>query len=449
MNVLSRRQLLKYMGVTAAAGALAACTTVPPATQSAASSGAAAESAAPGAAAKTVSYWGHAYDGRVKVVDTVLADWTEEFPEIQIDHQTLPDLWEKIAASFAAGTQPDLFTIDNGVLPRYASSNLLAPIDPSAWGKGSEAEIVELFEPATVDYLTYDGHLWGPPMEVSVHSPAFRLDHFAEYGIDPNSPPDTWEDWAEVGKQGVKRDDNGVLQRQWMEWYGPSHYSVLMGPILAGLGGWWHNAEGTEGTLNTPEGLQTLQFVYDTVHTWGLNDPGFASPDDAGHFVAGRETYAWHNFPGARWVSTTFDNMEYGTDWKLQPMFKWAQGDRKNIGYAYGFFVTQASQNQPEAWKFVEYATRYPERTSQWIEMAGLVQTYKDWTSLEVVQDLPFVDHFNQEFEWSVPNVLHPKVNEVFNEVNRAIGRIVSTPPESPEVVAADYDAAVTAILNS
>jgi ABC-type glycerol-3-phosphate transport system substrate-binding protein len=403
---------------------------------------------APTLAPAKLSYWGHAYDGRVKAAEQGIAIYRSKNPGASIDHQTLPDLWDKIQTAFASGTQPDVFSIDNGVLPRYAGSDLLVPIDPAPWGKTTEGEVFDLFETGSIDYLKYDNHLWGPPMEVSVHSPAYRLDHFAEYQLDPDNPPDTWQDWAELGQKfGSKFDDKGARTRQWFEWYNPGYFLVFLGPMLAELGGWWFGEPGAPA-LNTDAGKQVLQFFYDCQNTWKITDAGFASPDTNGHFVAGRETYAWHNFPGSRWVSSTFEGMEYGKGWKLQPMFKWKGVEaRKNIGYAYGFFVTKASKQQPQAWQFIQQITEYPVQTEAWIDIAGLVQPYKGWTELPKVKPLPFVEIFNKEFEWSIPNILHPKVNEIGNLVSETFGRLQAQPPDSVQQVAEDYDKKLAEIL--
>lgn len=469
---ISRRDFLRGATLSAGAAALAACapaaTTQPPPLPTSApvevtrivagtpqvitatpAPTVPAPTKAPTLAPANLSYWGHAYDGRVKAAEQGIAIYRSKNPGAKIDHQTLADLWDKIQTSFASGTQPDVFSIDNGVLPRYAGSDLLVPIDPAPWGKTTEAEVFNLFEAGSIDYLKYKDHLWGPPMEVSVHAPAYRLDHFKEYNLDANNPPDTWQDWAEVGKKyGSKFDARGARTRQWFEWYGGSGYwLVFLGPLLAELGGWWYSDPG-KPALNTDAGKTMLQFFYDCQNTWKITDAGFASPDTQGHFVSGRETYAWHNFPGSRWVSSTFKGMEYGTGWKLQPMFKWKGIEaRKNIGYAYGFFVTKASKQQKQAWQFIQQLTEYPVQTEAWIDIAGLVQPYKGWTDLPKVKDLPFVPFFNKEFTWSIPNILHPKVNEISNLVGETFGRLQAQPPDPVAKVAEDYDKKLAQIL--
>ena len=248
---ISRRDFLKSATLAASAAALAACapaaTPTPAPTQPpievtrivAGTPQTVVITATPGpTVAPTVaptalppahlSYWGHAYDGRVKAAEQGIAIYRSKNPGATIDHQTLADLWDKIQTAFAAGTQPDVFSIDNGVLPRYAGSDLLVPIDPAPWGKTNETDVFNLFEAGSIDYLKYKDHLWGPPMEVSVHAPAYRLDHFKEYNLDPAAPPDTWQDWADLGKKyGSKFDAKGARTRQWFEWYGGSGYWLV------------------------------------------------------------------------------------------------------------------------------------------------------------------------------------------------------------------------------
>jgi multiple sugar transport system substrate-binding protein len=397
-----------------------------------------------------LSYWGHGYAGREAVVNAVVDDFVKENPgaEISLDSIPFADFETKLATAFAAGTQPDILSIGDWVIPAYVTRNLLVPLDPTAWGKTTEQEVIDLFEPGTMEGLRYQGKLWGYPMEVSVHTPAYKIDHFQELGVDPDAPPDTYEAWVELGLKGLRFDDQGHMTRQWFEWYlgNPSYYFQIWGPVFLGLGGSF-NYEEPESKLSSEAGIKALQFFSDTIHKWKLTDPGFESPDPRGNFVAGRETYAWHNLPGSRWISTTFEKMTYGVDWKLQPMFKWEQGKRRNVFYSWGFVVTAKAADKQNAWKFIEYMTRYPDRTIQWADIAGLIQPRKGWTTLDKIKDIPFVDHFNKEFAHSVTMPLTPKYNEIAAELVKQMGRLIAAPPEPVEVVAADFDKAVAEIL--
>lgn len=441
MSTLSRRSFLKAAATSVAGLAMAACGAIPTSMPT----------PRPVPAAKEpvkLTYWGHAFEGRVKVLDAIIADWLKENPGAEVDHQTIANLTDKLAIAFAADTQPDMFNVTNLAVFQYAEQEVIIPIDPTAWGQQTETDIVDLYEPGTLEYNTYKGHLYGPPMEVSVFCPVFRVDHFKEYGLDPDTPPDTYQDWVAVGKAGVKRDAQGKLVRQWFEWpQGPGYAPVMFGPILLSMGSDWLNTEGTQARLNTPEGIEMLQFVHDVVHTWRLFDPAWTSPDPQGHFVQGRETYGWQNLPGARFMENNYPEMKYGDVWRPQPIFKWASGQRKNVGYTHCFCVTKGSKFPKESWQFIEYATRFPQRTEQWMDVAGLAQTRKGWNTLPKIREIPFVDTYFKEFEWSVPLPRHPKFLEIRTEIQRAIERIYATPPDSPKVVAAEFDKKVNEIL--
>jgi|YNPNPStandDraft_1061719.scaffolds.fasta_scaffold15589_4 ABC-type glycerol-3-phosphate transport system substrate-binding protein len=442
---ISRREMLKLMGVGAAGAALAAC-----AVPAAPAGGGAAPAAAP--AGIKLSYWGHGYVGRETVVDAVVKDFIAENPgaEITLDSIPFADFETKLATAFAANTQPDILSVGDWTIPAYVEKNLLVPLDPAAWGKTSEQEIIDLFEPNTMEGLRYKGRLYGYPMEVSVHTPAFKIDHFVELGIDPQAPPDTYESWVEWGLKAIRFDDQGHMTRQWFEWYygNPSYLFQIWGPTFLGLGGSF-DLEKPESKLESDAGIKALQFFADTIHKWKITDPGFESPDQRGNFVAGRETYAWHNLPGSRWISTNFEKMVYGVDWGLQPMFKWADGERRNVYYSWGFVVTAKAADKANAWKFIEFMTRAPERTIQWADVAGLIQPRKGWTTFDKIKDIPFVEHFNKEFAHSVTMPLTPKYNEIAKELEKQMGRLIAAPPDPVEAVAADFDKAVADILAS
>lgn len=444
---ISRREMLKALGVGITGTALAACM-APAQLQS--TQGATSQAAIPSLESAKLSYWGHAYVGREQVAQAVATDYQDENPgaEIQLDSIPLVDFETKIATAFAGGTQPDILSIGDWIIPAYASKNLLAPLDPSAWEKSSAQEIVDLFEPGTMEGLQYQDKLWGYPMEVSVLVPIFRIAHLEELGVDPDSPPDTYEDWVELGLKGVKRDEEGRMVRQWFEWFlhDASLLFQTLGPALLGHGGDFLSTDGMQGTLNTSAGLQALQFFSDTIHEWKLTDPGFKLGADEGHLlVVDKETYAWANLPGTVWFTQTF-NLEYNKDVKLQTMWKWRDGERRNVFYSYGFVVTAPSPHQKEAWEYIEYMTRFPERTIQWIDTAGLTQTRKGWNTMEKVRDLPYADFFVEEFKHSVRLPRTPHYNEIAKEFLTQMERLIVSPSASVEEIAVDFDAAVSKI---
>jgi len=239
------------------------------------------------------------------------------------------------------------------------------------------------------------------------------------------------------------------MTRQWFEWrYGQNAAYIFqyMGPMLLGLGGDWINKEGTGGGLSTDAGMQMLQFFTDTIHTWKITDPAFTTAEPGGLIIAGKETYYWRNFPGCVQAETTF-KVKYNVDWGLQPMFKWRNGKRYTIKYGLAFMVGARSKVQKDAQGFVEYMTRFPNRTAQWITVGGLVQPRKGWADLPVVKDYPWNSFWQAEFKYAVPMPRTTKYNEIAQEIMKQIGRLVARPPDPVKDVAADCDKAIARIL--
>ncbi|SEE52420.1 ABC transporter substrate-binding protein [Jiangella alba] len=112
--------------------------------------------------------------------------------DVQIKLTVVPgDAWDqKMKAAQAAGTAPDLYTLNySEVLPR-ARNGELAPIGdviaPERW---------EDLEERFLDAVTEEGERYAYPMLYEPSSLLFyRADLFEAAGLDPDAPPESWDD---------------------------------------------------------------------------------------------------------------------------------------------------------------------------------------------------------------------------------------------------------------
>jgi ABC-type glycerol-3-phosphate transport system substrate-binding protein len=95
-------------------------------------------------------------------------------------------------------------------------------------------------------------------------------------GLDPNTPPDTWDDLISFGQKLVKTDDQGNITRAgynmsagtpsdaWFEFW----YLVIQNGsnFIVPWGSWDPN----DVAFNGPEGVEALQFQYDMVHKYKI-----------------------------------------------------------------------------------------------------------------------------------------------------------------------------------
>lgn len=118
--------------------------------------------------------------------------------DVQIKLVVVPgDAWEqKMKAAQAAGTTPDMYTLNYSEVQPKARGGELAPltelISADAW-----ADVDQRF----LDAVTVDSYQYAYPLLFEPSSLFFyRTDLFQEAGLDPDSPPTTWDELIDATK---------------------------------------------------------------------------------------------------------------------------------------------------------------------------------------------------------------------------------------------------------
>ena len=86
-------------------------------------------------------------------------------------------------------------------LKQLAQNDLIIPIPYTEEEKAS-------YYPHIMDTVTFDGEQWGIPTAFSTKALFWNKGLFAEAGLDPETPPATWEELYDMGK--TIKDKTGV-----------------------------------------------------------------------------------------------------------------------------------------------------------------------------------------------------------------------------------------------
>jgi multiple sugar transport system substrate-binding protein len=440
MQQFDRRSFLKgavgVMSAVALGPVLQACTSgskTAPATAPAAGSG------APSAAAKELTYWGHNYPSRVKIVNEIMVPGFQKDAGIKVTHNDFDtnQMEPKILASWAGGdVGPDLVSVGDYNLPNYVYRKMIAPVDPTAFGFKTQEELIAAYEPGALDGFIVDGKLYAVPMDLGSISMVYRKDFFKEAGLDPEKPPTTWEEMVEFGKKLTKRDASGKVVRAGWGWEArslSSHF-YYWGAMLPQKGVDFISADGKKNNISSPAAMEAFQYLYDTFHTHKFSALGLAptiSPID--DFGAGRvammNTGIWLP-PGLedKYPDVSFAKGVYGV--ARLPQFKGGkQVTRLN---PWVWMVNARSKAQKEAWQFVAYMTKSPKNQEVWLTQANYVQPWKG--SSAAFDKIPYAKPFLEDLKVGVPTPRTPKFNELCTLVAKSYDRI-SANAEKPEVV--------------
>lgn len=427
--IISRRSLIKTLGASTAAMALTA-----PSIRSAFAQ----------AGGKLV-YWGHNYDTRVKIVNQTMVPGFAKETGIQVQHEnfeTNQNELKILTAWTGGGSGPDLVSVGANNFANYVYRKLVAPVDHAAFGFNSQQELIDAFEPGVLDGFIVDGTLYAMPMDLASISMFYRKDLFKEVGLDPETPPKTWDEVTEMGKKLIKRDGNGTVTRAgwgWMARSASSHF-YYWGAMLPQKGVDFLNADGSANGFNNDGGMEAFQYLYDTFHgenqvsALGLAPTINPVDDFASGRVAMLNAGLWLA-PGVeqKYPDVTFKNGAYGV--ARLPQFK--GGTPATRLNPWIFMVSAGSKMQKEAWQFVAYMTKRQESRDIWFQQANYVLPWKGFRNDAVVKALPYATPFFEDLTIGKPLPNTPRFAELASAVAQAYDRI-SANGDTPDVVVPD-----------
>ena len=256
----------------------------------------------------TLTFWTHAYPPLVDLYEDLIAEYEAHNPgvDIQLVSYPAPELEPKLMAAVAGGSGPDIFRLPSWSTSAYVRMGMIDPVNPEGWGLRSQDEVVDLFVPQTLDAYIIDGRLYGIPYEINTLHVAYRKDFFLESGLDPESPPRTWNDLMTQGRHLVRRDPQGAMYRAAIGFPHANRIWTMHGfsPLLYQAGGSFLNEAGTRATVNTPQAELALDTYTAADARYGLRDQGFGAnflQDGAAMALAGPFSPGQFESANPRW----------------------------------------------------------------------------------------------------------------------------------------------------
>jgi ABC-type glycerol-3-phosphate transport system substrate-binding protein len=360
----------------------------------------------------------------------LVEEYQAKNPHVTIKYEQIPnnEFGTKMLTALSNGSGPDVINMDDSALRgEYIPKDLLAPIDPAAFGKSSVDEIEQDYVAGTLDGAKgEDGQLYGVPSEFNATAFAINKAHFEDAGLDPASPPATWDEVAEQGKKLVAKGHEGFnfvyLHSGW--------YSQQLQTLLNETGGSILTEDGTASALDQPESVEALQIWNRLINEDKVGDADTASREATvpfDDFASGRRSMTMI-YPWAV-DQLKADNPDLFKDVAVVPLPQVDPANPTGRWYAYYFAVNKASEHQREAWKFIQYLALQSER---WLTDVNFVQPVTGWEELPAAQNIPFLDVWSQAYSQGKFDEVAPNWSEVQDEIKAAVERTIfdGVPPE-------------------
>ena len=216
---------------------------------------------------------------------------------------------------------------------------------------------VNNLEDALLNYYRIGGELYSMPFNSSTAILIYNKDAFKEVGLDPNSPPRSYSEYAEYSKKLTKKNSNGSIER-----YGSAMimYGWFIEQFLANDNKLYVNKENgrmgetpTEVTYkkDLPQILEWLRGMYkeDSATSYGRE---WDSTRTA--FASGKVAMYLDSSAGIKGIINN-SNFEVGTGFIPNTS---GEFNGSVVGGA-SLWITNSSDNdiQKAAWDFVKYAT--------------------------------------------------------------------------------------------
>lgn len=344
----------------------------------------------------------------------LIEQFEEEHPEIEIEEVAIPfsDIEQQVLQQAQAGDAPDVVQLAGSYLYNFQAAGILEPIDEMAG-----EEYLDELVPEARELVTVDGQTYAAPWALQPIGLWYNKSILAEAGLDPENPPQTVDELlSQLRTVAEKQPDVVPL--------GIDSTNRVFGldvswPWMVGLGG----QPITEGaaTANTPEMAEFLELMR-TLAQEGLTEVnqkiGYFRPLAADGSVA----FLADGTVAQAVIQQTagLDDQAFYDEWGVTTLPAAEGGEPASVAQDHQFGILSSSENQGDAWTFVEWMTRSEQAMAHVITNKGSLPPVAEpgGEAAQLVSDSPVLQTWLQDI---VPTQVVPPWGPEYSSAARAV----------------------------
>jgi len=287
-----------------------------------------------------------------KVWGQTASEFKARYPSINVSIQILPgsssEQEQKIIASVAGGTIPDLVWIHPVYNANFAIKGVTTPLDPFL-ARNKAAVDLKDFYAGVIDYFRWDGKLWSLPYKSGPGVFYYNAALLKQRGVD-----DPWELYQK-GQWTIEKFDDAVRRLTFdqggVKTYGQTEVGrtvQFISPWIEGFGGELWNAQATESRMHEDNAVRAWEYLTSRLINGFAPDPDTLKGvvgGDVGLFTAGRVGFYF----GIRSTVPSLKEVLFG----MVPMHRMPNGKDYNRDGPNGLAITQGSRQQDASWQFI------------------------------------------------------------------------------------------------
>ncbi len=248
---------------------------------------------------------------------------------------------EKLLAAYVAGDPPVLSQLEQSLVGAFIANDALVPLE--SFIKDDKEFDLKDYNKDITQGATYDGKLYGLPINVSTPVLYLNRDLFRQAGLDPDKYPTTWDEAYDIAK---KISDLGP------DIYGLRIYNSgwIIDSLFHQFGGTLFNKDNTKSLVNSKEIKNAMAFWKKMV------DDGIAvyqgGKDGSTMDASGVVGMVMRSTGSIEWFK---DNVTF--DWGVAP-FTLGKTKAVSLGGGNIYMLKKTSpEEQFAAWEFLQYLT--------------------------------------------------------------------------------------------
>lgn len=344
-----------------------------------------------------------------KYLKEMIAAFNVEYPDTTIELQTIGynDYFSQLMAKISSGNAPDVFELNYENFVSYANKDALYQLDDIITSTGFDKT---KYNPNALSAYAANGKQFGVPNSFSNVLMFYNKDLFDKAGVAYPTADWTWKEQLEAAKKirALDKDTFGIYQ--------PVTFNELF-KVAKQNGGSLFNADMTAYTIDTPENIETVQYMVDRVIKDNVMPTAeqMAGMGDGDLFKAGKLGML---LTGVWMIPDFTTNADFKWDIAVEPGNK----EKATHFFANGYCLSKNTKAPEAAFNFISYITSDPKSVEIRLGAGWELPPVSDKAVIEKYQSLTPPDNRAAVFE-SLNYLVTPPVIEKYAEFQDIMGK--------------------------
>ncbi len=255
-----------------------------------------------------LAFWNGFTGGDGPFMRQLVEEFSTQHDNINVKMNTVEweNYYQQVPAAVRSGQGPDVAIMHSDQLGTNAVRGVILPLDDVASALGlKEGDFAPLVWQAGI----YNNQRYGIPLDMHPLGLYYNKSLMEQAGLDPNSPPQTREEYEAALEEFKKSGIQG-------SWVSPFPFTGVLQweSLLWQFGGDLYNEDVTQATFNSEAGVEALTWMVDHVRE-GYSPQNVAQDAEFVAFQNGKNALHWNGI----WHINTFKEIE-DLDWGVAPV---------------------------------------------------------------------------------------------------------------------------------